>query len=378
MTRASGYLGDCRPLSAVSPKSRQPADGGKSGGHPHFCSRGHTPRGPRSRVPAGLPWSQGPGGERREPCSGACSGRRPARSLVCLRTGRQAAGQALHGSVCGRGAERAVDSSCGTCGSGHKENPLAGPEAAIGSAWAVWKALEGSREGRSAAARHPCPVPSSRSHGLCAEMPAQLLTGPGGAPGRGCWPGCGPTAHHGEAGRWPCAGHSLTPSPWSRRGGRRMETHGHKSGVCFYWCFYFRFSAWKRTFSCIPGYLCENDKCKRLQKKGRKVRSGSREHTLVSGPWPRPLARRRGVPEDCARRRAPGSCRTPARLRGEAAVQGTGRRLPRSWSETRDHRKDFRVPGGDGARPRGPREPEAAPCPPEGDAPGTCCLGVRL
>lgn len=177
------------------------------------------------------------------------------RGLVCLRTGRQAAGRALRGSACGRGAERAVDSSCRTCGSGscagpsgQKENPLAEPEAAISSAWAVWKALEGSREGRSAAARHPCPVPSSCSHGLCAEMPAQLLTGPGGAAGRGCWPGCGPTAHHGEAGRWPCAGHSLTSSPWSRRGGRRMETHGHKSGVCFYWCFYFRFSVWKRTF----------------------------------------------------------------------------------------------------------------------------------
>lgn len=37
-----------------------------------------------------------------------------------------------------------------------------------------------------------------------------------------------------------------------------MKTHSHKSGICFYWCFYFRFSVWKKTFLYIPGYLCED------------------------------------------------------------------------------------------------------------------------
>lgn len=74
-----------------------------------------------------------------------------------------------------------------------------------------------------------------------------------------------------------------------------MKTHGHKSGLCFYWCFYFRVSVWRKTFLCLPGYLCGGGEIVINAKVERKKKSFSNpgKHSLVHshsppGPWSRP------------------------------------------------------------------------------------------
>ena len=78
---------------------------------------------------------------------------------------------------------------------------------------------------------------------------------------------------------------------------RKMKTHGHKSGLCFYWCFYFRVSVWKKTFLCLPGYLCVGGEIMINARVGEKVRKRKSfldpgEHSLVhSHSPPGPLSR---------------------------------------------------------------------------------------
>lgn len=67
-----------------------------------------------------------------------------------------------------------------------------------------------------------------------------------------------------------------------------MKTHGHKSGICFYWCFYFRVSVWKKTFLYIPGYLCESREIMinaKVKKKGKSFLDPG-EHILVHSRSP--------------------------------------------------------------------------------------------
>lgn len=59
-----------------------------------------------------------------------------------------------------------------------------------------------------------------------------------------------------------------------------MKTQGHKSGICFYGCFYFRCSVWKKTFLYIPGYLCE-DREIMINTKVKKKKGGEGEESFL-------------------------------------------------------------------------------------------------
>lgn len=57
-----------------------------------------------------------------------------------------------------------------------------------------------------------------------------------------------------ESGAWGRgAGAAQLRTQQDAQSGTDRRRHGRQPGACFYWCFYFRFSVWKNTFSCIPG-----------------------------------------------------------------------------------------------------------------------------
>lgn len=183
--------------------------------------------------------AQGPGFERRKPwlrgaCSPwACSGCRPAQSLVCPRTGPQAAAGAVW--VCGQWAQSgSVDSRCRTSAKrqlrwaqwSRRKTPWKDRRPRIRAA--AWAVLEGAgrknSEGRSSTVLQ-FPVSSSRSNGSLLRG-ARAAVRRVGLLGRSRPPlPAPPPAHHGaaaaplgegraraqlQAGR--CAGHSLASS----------------------------------------------------------------------------------------------------------------------------------------------------------------------
>lgn len=66
---------------------------------------------------------------------------------------------------------------------------------------------------------------------------------------------------------------SFSPNP-SQLEGREISggglEYGHKSGSCFYWCFYFRVSVWKNTFLCIAGTAVLTETRDNAKKKKKK------------------------------------------------------------------------------------------------------------